>query len=470
MSSTPLWTGSYIEGHGACRVGSLANSLPGHFDEKWRVEIAECKRLCDSHRWCEAFEYGSATGYMRCELHRILPTHALPMPSYTCFVKDTPPARFCLKFCRWLGRTKESRLAEGRRDGRARRAAASGRAATGTGAGSHSADCTVSPYKDLRRCDFTGQSLYLANFEHGVADQLALVRADLTYAKLDYAQMRDADLTNATCRHATTSRTLGGEGGGVHGLLTQSSRYASLKSTNLKGATFDGADLTQALMEGATLTDASFVNATAGSAVLKGALAANANFARAMLNNAEMETLQAPGARFEYASLMYADFSKSNLRGATFVGTVFSFTSFKEADLTGTNWIRASGLETCDFTGAISAPYVLATVVLPPPPPPPEEPELPPGLFFQYAPPAPAAAAQTRPGYGPGGVRVVTRPPPPPYAYVYGGAPTTTAPAATPAATPAAAPAATPAAAPAASPAAYNYLYSAGSYPQFTGR
>ena len=189
-----------------------------------------------------------------------------------------------------------------------------------------------------------------------------------------------------------------------------------------------------------------------------------------MLNNAEMETLQAPGAHFEYASLMNADFSKSNLRGATFVGTVFSFTSFKEADLTGTNWIRASGLETCDFTGAISAPYVLATVVLPPPPPPPEEPELPPGLFFQYAPPAPAAAAQTRPGYGPGGVRVVTRPPPPPYAYVYGGAPTTTAPAATPAATPAAAPAATPAAAPAASPAAYNYLYSAGSYPQFTGR
>ena len=41
-------------------------------------------------------------------------------------------------------------------------------------------------------------------------------------------------------------------------------RYASIKSTNLKGATFDGADLTQALMEGATLTDASFVNATAG--------------------------------------------------------------------------------------------------------------------------------------------------------------------------------------------------------------
>ena len=70
---------------------------------------------------------------------------------------------------------------------------------TGTGAGSHSADCTVSPYKDLRRCDFTGQSLYLANFEHGVADQLALVRADLTYAKLDYPNPNPNPNPNPRC-------------------------------------------------------------------------------------------------------------------------------------------------------------------------------------------------------------------------------------------------------------------------------
>eukprot|EP00965_Chrysotila_dentata_P157441 5201056-Pleurochrysis_carterae.AAC.3 len=80
-SSSTLWPLAGGKG-GSCRSAGLNW---GSYDEVWRVSEWECQILCvQAGPMCLAYEYAVIPQGVRCELHKDLITHTLPMGGFTC--------------------------------------------------------------------------------------------------------------------------------------------------------------------------------------------------------------------------------------------------------------------------------------------------------------------------------------------------------------------------------------------------
>jgi len=165
--------------------------------------------------------------------------------------------------------------------------------------------------------------------------------ADLSGANLNYANLRGstfdlADLSNATFRFNVTAND------------------ASFVQANLTGAQFNSAST--------VLQDADFIGATISGATFQGADLTNASFVDVLANGTSFDSAIARGTSFNGAHIYSEATAFSgvrNLQGASFVGAVLAGNtdgsgaglSFTGADLTGANFSLAQCIF-CDFTSA----------------------------------------------------------------------------------------------------------------------
>jgi len=115
----------------------------------------------------------------------------------------------------------------------------------------------------------------------------------------------------------------------------------------LDTAIFDGADLTDADMTGATMDRAFFQGAT-----LDGSVLADAHLAWAHLNGASMLKADLAGATVESTTLEHAKLAGANLRLARFFGASLDNANLERADLRGTVF-RDTSLRATRFTAAL---------------------------------------------------------------------------------------------------------------------
>ena len=165
--------------------------------------------------------------------------------------------------------------------------------------------------------------------------------ADLSGANLNYANLRGstfdlADLSNATFRFNLTAND------------------ASFVQANLTGAQFNSAST--------VLQDADFIGATISGATFQGADLTNASFVDVLADGTSFDSAIARGTSFNGAHIYSEATAFSgvrNLQGASFVGAVLAGNtdgsgaglSFTGADLTGANFSLAQCIF-CDFTSA----------------------------------------------------------------------------------------------------------------------
>jgi uncharacterized protein YjbI with pentapeptide repeats len=123
--------------------------------------------------------------------------------------------------------------------------------------------------------------------------------------------------------------------------LTVEDLQQPLACSDLRSATLDGLDLTQADLHGADLRQASLVGTTLGQANLSGADLTGATLTKAHLAQATLTGARVAGIHARGADLTQVDLHGLDLNGADLRGTDLSQTDLRKADL-----------RTADLTGA----------------------------------------------------------------------------------------------------------------------
>jgi len=157
-------------------------------------------------------------------------------------------------------------------------------------------------------------------------DADSLADADLAYAKLDGADLADADLAGATLTYAILNRadlTRSNLRGAklTRAILTS----AYLTRSNLRGANLRGANLTGAFLVGANLRDANLTGAILDGANLRGANLYRADLSFARLDDANLTDATMDGAIMDGATL-----TRAIMDGMTMDGDGVLPTSTKE--------------------------------------------------------------------------------------------------------------------------------------------
>jgi uncharacterized protein YjbI with pentapeptide repeats len=210
-------------------------------------------------------------------------------------------------------------------------------------------------------------------WEGAVFDEMDVVGADFTGARLDGASFRKATILEVRLADAT------GEGAVFDDARLRDARAkgASLPRASfvgadversvwgkaqLDGARFDDANLRGANLASASCVGAAFVGANLEGATLLEAAVAGARFTSANLRGARMERVQGAAVDLTDAALDGADLRHASLPGAGFAGAAlrkvradqasFEGASFARADLTEAS-LRAAVLRRTDFTRAI---------------------------------------------------------------------------------------------------------------------
>ena len=216
---------------------------------------------------------------------------------------------------------------------------------------------------DFSAVDLSGINLSGADLSGIYLESASLIGADLTGARLDGAMLARADLSDALIDRASlVEANLGGaklhrtsllEVDLSRAVLTDS----SLVQSNLEGAKLDGAELTDAVLDGScwarvsapsmVFMDVALSGADFSSAFMPKALFVNLNLGECNFNKAELT-----GASFVRCLGHAASFQAANLTNARFVEDCdFSRARFPNAVLKEAN-LRSTLLEQCDFTGA----------------------------------------------------------------------------------------------------------------------
>ncbi len=191
-----------------------------------------------------------------------------------------------------------------------------------------------------------------------VSETLVLRGRDLSWARLDRADLRKADLSGADLRGAVLQ----------HARLEQANlsnanlEESILFDAQLQGATLDRTSLYRAKLSGARLTGASLVGADLRSALLEQTVLDAATLDRAAMGAADLSQ-----ARMRAASLRWADLTDAVLTGAVFVGAMLDDANLTGAHVTGIDAVGASRVGThgsASTPGEAPTPRALATHLL----------------------------------------------------------------------------------------------------------
>lgn len=146
--------------------------------------------------------------------------------------------------------------------------------------------------------------------------EMSLNRADLSYARLD-----GANLTNVFLIQADLDRS-------------------ELPDANLSGAYLQSATFLGAFLDRATLTDACFVDADLTDAHLSSADLTRADLTRALFCTADLDEANLTGADLTDAELIGAILTDANLTDANLTGADITGADLTGANLTGANLTR----------------------------------------------------------------------------------------------------------------------------------
>jgi uncharacterized protein YjbI with pentapeptide repeats len=184
---------------------------------------------------------------------------------------------------------------------------------------------------DLSGAVLSGLNLSRVNLSGTNLDGADLSRAILSRASLNGASLKEANLNGAILDNADLFRAV----------LTRAQLdganllYAGVNETDLREASFVGANLNGALLTAADATGANFNEADLISARLRDAILVRANLVETRLTRSD-----AVGVKLGEANLTAANLIEADLRGASLV----------KADLSAANLIRAD-LRNADLTG-----------------------------------------------------------------------------------------------------------------------
>jgi uncharacterized protein YjbI with pentapeptide repeats len=179
--------------------------------------------------------------------------------------------------------------------------------------------------------DLTYRDLRLTNFERS-----SLLKADLSYSRLDGAILLGADLRGAIF----TKREILGVGSSSHNL-------AELREIDLSLANFPEADLLGATMVFSDLSNGKFPGSDLRQAKLIGARGRFAD-----LRGAALARVNAQGADFGGADLRTTDLRGANLLAANLGGSRLQGADLREAKLQGAD-LRGANLQGADLRGAV---------------------------------------------------------------------------------------------------------------------
>ncbi|AKT40636.1 DUF2169 family type VI secretion system accessory protein [Chondromyces crocatus] len=195
----------------------------------------------------------------------------------------------------------------------------------------------------LSQADFTGASLHRVSFEKADLSDVVLDGASLTLSRFDKCilkgnQLRGCDLRESTFSHAILAEV---------DLRSANLAHVTLEHAALVRCTLDGASFLKADLRGIRLAEpCSFVGADLTGAMIDGATLRETDFSR---------------ADFTGASLNSSDMSKCVLREANLYRVVAKNVMLSRADLTGARLVAANlegavllkaKLGRADFTGA----------------------------------------------------------------------------------------------------------------------
>jgi uncharacterized protein YjbI with pentapeptide repeats len=166
----------------------------------------------------------------------------------------------------------------------------------------------------------------------GAVPNLHLEGAQLSYAQLKGAHLREAQLQGAQLSYAQ--------------LEDADLREAQLQGAELGGAHLEGARLREAQLQGAHLDGAHLEGADLSGAQLQGAHLHGTQLQRAILPGVQLEDANLGGAQLEDANLHGAQLQKAILPGALLQRTVLTGAHLEGANLTGAQ------LEGANLTGA----------------------------------------------------------------------------------------------------------------------
>jgi len=215
---------------------------------------------------------------------------------------------------------------------------------------------------DLRGCDLRGADLWRA----------VACRADLTDARLDGAQVAEANfgralLARASLKGLRFERTVL-TGADLTGAVLDEARFegsdlseatlsgASLRGIEARSLMMLGVDLSLAKLDGAKLVKCNllqcnlrggcFDGITLTSCVLLSCDASGASFAGAQADNLRVvKDCNLDGASFRGASVKSATLRETSMRGAVFAEADVSGSDFSGSDLTGASFFRATARE-----------------------------------------------------------------------------------------------------------------------------
>jgi uncharacterized protein YjbI with pentapeptide repeats/lipoprotein-anchoring transpeptidase ErfK/SrfK/peptidoglycan hydrolase-like protein with peptidoglycan-binding domain len=169
--------------------------------------------------------------------------------------------------------------------------------------------------------------------------------SDFRYARLDQAELKAVDLSEAKFNHASlagadfTEANLSGASFRFATVSDAGLAAADLSRSDLQLASFDRANLRGANLVGALLDHADFFGSDLANAKLK---AASLRFAT--LTGAALGAADLPGADLRYARLNVADLADANLSGAFFDYADFSGANLVNANLCGAHLRYAKNL------------------------------------------------------------------------------------------------------------------------------
>lgn len=168
---------------------------------------------------------------------------------------------------------------------------------------------------------------------------VGLARLTLSHADMSYARLSGADLRNAILDHADLSYAIASRSGPAEEGLP----LTDLTGASLQGATLERADLRHTAFDEASLSGAHMAQARLGETSLVGADLRGVDLVRATLEpGVSFAEAELDGARFSGAELQAVNFASASMAGAAFDGAIIRNVSFARAGMVGACFADAS--------------------------------------------------------------------------------------------------------------------------------
>lgn len=179
-----------------------------------------------------------------------------------------------------------------------------------------------------------------------------LSRADLTRAVLDGARFEGAILAETNLSSARGPRAVFDRVTGRRAVFARGAwDGASFVGMDMMGADFTGASVTDADLKGASLIDVRLDDVSGERASFDGAKLSQAHAQGATITKSSFKDVDAPGSDWEKATISESSFAGANLKGASLLRATCVKTSFAGSELGGANLQRLSG-DGADLSGA----------------------------------------------------------------------------------------------------------------------